>query len=109
MRRPVLDVQSAERGIVHVLNHNKVIRLDGAAIASYAIPVCGAVAINDRSRCTRHGDERASNLDRVEVLVGRVAKLRCTAKDNRGVVLQVIQVQCHIGRHDEVGQLDRRA
>lgn len=109
MCRPILDIQPAERSVVHFLNHNEVIRLYRAAVASQAIPVGLAVAINDRSGSTRHGDERAANLDGVEILIGSVAELRCTAEHNRGVVLQVIQIQCHIGGHDEVGQLDRGA
>lgn len=47
MRRPVLDVQVFDKGVLDFLDHKEVVRLVAATVRAFTVPVSRTISVND--------------------------------------------------------------
>lgn len=88
MRRPILNVQVLNDGILDVLDNEKVIWLVDAAIRPLAVPVRRTIAVDDMARDARDGDVGAGQNNGVKVAVFCSTKGCGACKGKRGAGLQ---------------------
>ncbi len=80
MRGPVLDLHLREAAAGHVIDLDKMVGLGRAAVGALAIPVLGALAVDDRPSETSYlGVGSFDNNGRVAG-VGRILNCHCASK-----------------------------